>query len=56
MTNSFAMFMQPLIERQKTVKVVQRPQRRKSSPTALPVNFEKRIIELEFKVEKGDID
>ena len=56
MTSSFAMFMQPIIEHQKTVKVLQQPQRRKSSLSSLPVNFEKRIIELEFKAEKSDID
>ena len=53
MTNSFAMFAPPQRERQRTIAVV--PSRRKPSPTQLPSDFEKKIISLEFKAEKGQI-
>ena len=53
MTNSFAMFAPAQMERKRTIAVV--PQRRKPSPTQLPSDFEKKIIALEFKAEKGQI-
>ena len=52
MSNSFAMFAPPQMERKKTIAYAPK---RKLSPPGLPVNFEKTIIGLEFKVEKGEI-
>ena len=64
MAHSFAMFsdhFKPLVEprqRQNTVNVHQaaKKKRRPSEMVILPGNFEKRIIELEFKCEKGQIE
>ena len=54
LTNTFVMFGPPPVERKKTMAFA--PVKRKKSPQGLPANFEKTIISLEFKAEKGEID
>ena len=50
---SFAQFTHELLDRPRQNTVMVKPTKQKRSPPRLPVNFEKRIIELEFKIEKG---
>lgn len=62
MAHSFAMFenhFKPLVEprkRQNTENVMKKKARRPSEMVVLPGNFEKRIIELEFKADKAQIE